>query len=103
VDRGASSAVLPGADCCRLLRDPGEPLRIAAVRALAAHGLLQTIDLDADSSPRLQGYVALQCASEYETAAVLRDSRLDEIVSRSGQAGEEARIGLLLAIAAHVA
>jgi AAA family ATP:ADP antiporter len=83
----------------RLLRDPRELLRIAAVRALAAHGQLQTIDLDADSSPRLQGYAALQFASEYQTAAVLRDSRVDEIVSRSGQAGEEARIGLLLAIA----
>src|SRR5450432_3247904 len=81
----------------RLLRDPRDPLRIAAVRALAAHGLLQSIDLEADSSPRLQGYAALQLVPEHETA--LRDSRVDEIVSRSGKAGEEARIGLLLAIA----
>ena len=83
----------------RLLRDPRDQLRIAAVRALAAHRLLQSIDLNADSSPRLQGYAALQFALERESAGLLRDSRVSEVVSRSGQAGEEARIGLLLAIA----
>jgi hypothetical protein len=83
----------------RLLHDPRDGLRIAAVRALATHGWLRSSDLDADSSPRLQGYAALYFAREGALSALLGDARVAEIVSRSGDAGEEARLGLLFAIA----
>jgi ATP:ADP antiporter, AAA family len=83
----------------RLLRDPRDPLRIAAARALSVHGLLQVEDLDAGSSPRLQGYAALHFARESETAPTLENPHVAEIVSRVGSAGEEARLGLLFAMA----
>lgn len=83
----------------RLLRDSRDSVRIAAVRALAVHGHLRNTDLGAESSPRLRGYAALHFARAHGESDLLGDSRVAEIVSGLGEAAEEARVGLLFAIA----
>jgi ATP:ADP antiporter, AAA family len=83
----------------RLLRDPRESLRIAAARALAVHKRLQVSDLDGESSPRLRGYAAFHFAREQSTEPVLGDARIAAVIARPGEAGDEARLGLLFALA----
>ena len=83
----------------RLLRDPRESLRIAAARALAVHNRLQVSDLDGESGARLRGYAALHFVRENADSPVLGDARIAAILARVGGAGEEARLGLLFALA----
>jgi HEAT repeat protein len=83
----------------RLLRDSRESLRIAAARALAVHNRLQVSDLNGESSPRLRGYAAFQFARELPTGPVLDDARIAAVIAQPGEAGDEARLGLLFAVA----
>jgi HEAT repeat protein len=83
----------------RLLREPREPVRIAAARALAVHGRLEAGDLNDESSPHLRGYSALHFALERGAAQVLIDPHIAEIMAGADSVGEEAQLGLLFAIA----
>jgi AAA family ATP:ADP antiporter len=82
-----------------LLDHPSEAVRMAVTRAFATRGWLQIERLASDTSPRVQGYATLTVAVRDRPSDVLKDSRIAAILERPGQAGEEARLGLLTAIA----
>jgi AAA family ATP:ADP antiporter len=81
-----------------LLTDPREPVRTAAARALALHGRLDARDLALDTDPRLHAYAAVHLALGTPDRDPLDDPQVAELLLRSGDAGEEARLGLLAAI-----
>ena len=83
----------------RLLTDPREPVRTAAARALATKGRLDAKDLAADTDPRLHAYAVLHLSLASQNDDALEDQRITELLDRSGVEGEEARLGLLAAIA----
>lgn len=83
----------------RLLTHPEVDVRIAATRALAHHGTTVDLDLLArDSHPRVQGYVAVHATASVHGDPA-DDSRLVDILERTGPDGDAARLGVLGAIA----
>ncbi len=83
----------------RLLHDPRSGARIAAARALATHGLLDVSDLAQDANPRVQGYAALHSSLRNLHQDPVNDLGVAEILARSSLEGDEARLGVLSAIA----
>jgi len=83
----------------RLLHDPRNGARIAAARALATHGQLDLGDLAQDASPRVRGYVALRSSLANSHTDPADDRAIAEIFGRSGAEGEDARLGILSAVA----
>ncbi len=83
----------------KLLDHPSETLRMSVARALARHGQLDIEKLAGDSSSRVQGYAALAIALHDHSPDVLRDARIASTLARPGQDGDEARLGLLAAVA----
>ena len=82
----------------RLLDSPREPVRMAAARALAIHGKLETTRLAGDPSSRVEAYATLHAvlADDVDPA---EDRRVTGLVGREGVAGEATRLGLLAALA----
>ncbi len=82
----------------RLLDRPNEPVRMAATRALAMHGKLETTRLAGDPGSRVEAYAILHTvlAEDVDPAA---DGRVTALLHREGAAGEATRIGLLAALA----
>jgi AAA family ATP:ADP antiporter len=82
-----------------LLDHPSEAVRMSVTRALATRGWLPIERLASDTSARVQGYATLTLALRDRPSDVVNDSRIVAILERPGQAGDEARLGLLTAIA----
>jgi AAA family ATP:ADP antiporter len=83
----------------KLLRADRESVRIAAARALAAHGELELGDLATDAGPRMRGYAALYLALARRHDDPAIHPRIVEILRREGPEGEDERLGLLSAMA----
>ena len=83
----------------RLLHDPRNEARIAAARALAAHGQLDLADLAQDASPRVRGYVALRSSLGNAGIDPADDPAIAEILERTGVESDDARLGILAAVA----
>jgi hypothetical protein len=81
-----------------LLHHERELVRMAAARALAAHGRLDESKLAADASPSLRGYAVLQRALRDEKRSPLDAPEIAGILARQGVVGDEERLGLLSAI-----
>lgn len=81
----------------KLLGDPRETVRLAAARALAAHGALDATALAHDASPNARAYAALHVARQREPDDLSLDAGIAAILERATPEGE--RIGLLSAIA----
>jgi AAA family ATP:ADP antiporter len=82
-----------------LLTDPREPVRTSAARALATRGRLDANDLAADTDPRLHAYAVLHLSLASQNDDALQDPTIAELLDRTGVEGQEARLGLLAAIA----
>jgi ATP:ADP antiporter, AAA family len=82
-----------------LLGHGKEAVRTAAARALAKHGQLGAEELPIDAGPRLRAYAALTLALHSEAPEPFEDPVVLELFRRAGHDGEEARLGLLTAIA----
>jgi AAA family ATP:ADP antiporter len=82
-----------------LLGHPKEVVRTAAARALAMHGKLDAKELPEDAGPRLRAYAALSLALPAADTDAMDDPTVTELLERPGPDGEEARLGLLTAIA----
>jgi AAA family ATP:ADP antiporter len=82
-----------------LLSHAREVVRTAAARALAMHGHLDAKDLPPDAGPRLHAYAALTLALPIAGRDAMDDPVVTELFQRPGHDGEEARLGLLTAIA----
>jgi hypothetical protein len=83
----------------KLLGDGREAVRMAAVRALAAHGRLDPKDLSKEASPRMRGYAALRFALENVSVDPVDASAIKTIVGRQSADADEERLGVLSAIA----
>jgi AAA family ATP:ADP antiporter len=83
----------------RLLTHPRVDVRIAATRALAQHGSLDLDALAGDTSPRVQGYVAVHASLRSAGVDPADAPAVVEILGRAAPAGDDARLGLLAAIA----
>lgn len=82
----------------RLLDEPSEAIRIAAARALAAHGAFEAARYEHDPSPRICAYSAVHLALAGE-GDVGSDPRVARWLAQTGEAAEAVRLGLLAAIA----
>jgi ATP:ADP antiporter, AAA family len=83
----------------RLLDHPSEAVRMSVARALATHGKLDVDRVAHDASARVQGYAAMAIALKDRSTDVLGNARIASVLAQSGKAGDEARLGLLAAIA----
>lgn len=83
----------------RLLGNPRESVRMAAARALAVHGKLETRDLEPAATPRLHGYAVLRLALAKTAADLSNDPSLVELLEADDPTAAEARLGVLSAIA----
>ena len=83
----------------RLLADPREALRIAAARALAMHEKLDVETLARDSAPRIRGYATLHLALRDSNDDAMTHPRVAALLQQKGPGSEEARLGLLAAVA----
>jgi hypothetical protein len=79
----------------RLLRHSSETLRLAAARALAAHGELDARKLSSDSTPSVRGYATVFELLDRKSGAALDGGRIAEL-ARGSDLG---RLGMLAAIA----
>lgn len=83
----------------RLLSDPRETVRIAALRALARHDVASAVERAVDDgSPRVQGYAAIHMAMRGDGADLLTHPRVASVMTAPGEAGVAARVGVLAAI-----
>jgi AAA family ATP:ADP antiporter len=79
----------------RLLGHASEGVRIAAARALAIHGKLDSAQLAVDSAPSVRAYATLHAALAAGTDDLLRDPHVAELV----RGDDASRLGALAAIA----
>jgi ATP:ADP antiporter, AAA family len=83
-----------------LLDHPSETLRMSAARALASRGLLDVEHIADDASSRVKGYATLAFVlGDRSSADVATDPRIAAILTQTGPAGDDARVGLLAATA----
>ncbi|HEY8086935.1 MAG TPA: MFS transporter [Polyangiaceae bacterium] len=83
----------------RLLAHPHVEIRIAATRALAQHGSLDLDALAGDTSPRVQGYAAVHASLRQADTDPVDAPAIVEILGRAAPAGDDARLGVLAAVA----
>ncbi|MEA2750227.1 MAG: antiporter, family [Myxococcales bacterium] len=84
----------------RLLSHPSEGIRIAAVRALAKHGVASAlVRTTNDASATVQAYAAFHLALADEDQDLVTHPRLAPILGERGEAGDAKRAVLLVAIA----
>jgi HEAT repeat protein len=83
----------------RLLGDGREGVRMAAARALARHGGLDLERIADDVGWRVRGYAVIDLALRDRVEDLLEDDRVAELLRDKGDRGEEARLGMLAAIA----
>jgi len=83
----------------RLLADRREPVRMAAARALAMHGGLDVERLADDVGWRVRGYAVVVLALRDRAEDALAHERVRELLNVTGDPGDAARLGMLLAIA----
>jgi AAA family ATP:ADP antiporter len=83
----------------KLLDHASVEVRIAAARSLAQHDELEPERLSADPSPRMQGYVALHASLRDVDRDPADDPRIQAVLTRPGDDGDGARLGLLGAVA----
>ena len=83
----------------KLLDHPHVDVRLAAARALAQHGSLDLERVSRDPSPRMRGYVALFKSVRDGAGDPLDDPTLAEVLGRMGTDGDDARLGMLSAVA----
>jgi AAA family ATP:ADP antiporter len=83
----------------QLLTDGRESIRMAAARALARHGRLAGEDLSGDASPRVRGYSAVLVALGSVMPDASEDAHVRELLTLTGPAGDDVRIGMLLGMA----
>ncbi len=83
----------------KLLSDPREPVRVAAVRALAKRGHVEVlVQASADVSSRVQAYAAFHVALRDADTDVAQHPLVDVIMHMPGELGREQRRGLLAAV-----
>ncbi len=82
----------------RLLTDARDEPRMAAARALAMHGRLETVGLAEDGNARVRGYAALHVARAAE-GDPLDEPGVKAILEAPDDRGREMRLGLVSAIA----
>ena len=86
----------------RLLSHASEPVRVAALRALAGAGHMSAIEKGiTDPSPAVRAHAALCLARADDTHEPLNDPRIIEILAIDGDARQAARVALLDAIRDH--
>jgi AAA family ATP:ADP antiporter len=83
----------------RLMGDPRESVRTAAARALAAARQLRPEDVAGERSDRIRGYAVLYEAIESGDPDLRAQDSVQEILMAEGPTGDEARLGLLEAVA----
>jgi ATP:ADP antiporter, AAA family len=83
----------------RLLGDARESVRMAAARALSMHHALDLERIARDVGWRVRGYAAIDLALRDDVPDALEDERVNGLLQRTGPQGEEARVGMLAAMA----
>lgn len=84
----------------RLLSNPRESVRVAAVRALAKHGVASAlVRASEDLSSTVQAYAAFYLALRSDEEDLSQHPRLSVMVGAPGEFGDAARRVLLTAIA----
>jgi AAA family ATP:ADP antiporter len=83
----------------RLLVDAREGVRMAAARALARRGALDSKRLAEDVGPRVRGYAIVDLALREGVEDVLDDDRVAAQIDARAEGAEFARLGMLAAIA----
>ncbi len=83
----------------RLLSNPDEDVRVAAVRALAKHGRVSALKrASEDTSSRVQAYAAFHLALQTAKGDLLEHPLIAAILKAPGEFGHQSRLGLLRAI-----
>jgi ATP:ADP antiporter, AAA family len=83
----------------KLLHDDREAVRVAAARALAAHGQLRATDLSEAAGPYIRGYAALQATLQQHSGDPMDHPDVLTILNQQSVDTEPTQLGLLSVIA----